>query len=327
MNSKKKTKILFITNMYPYSGYIYYGIHVKEQIDFLNKNNNILSSIYFINAHKNGKIEYIKSIFKIIHKLKISKVDVVHIHYGLSALFLLFFKPTNVKIFLTFHGGDILKEQGNYIQIFISKLIAKKVNRVFILNNEMEKIMQELEVPYEILPCGVDIDFFKNNNNIIEKEDNSRLIVFPGNPERHIKNFSLFSKVIDILRQNCSYEIKFVCIHNMTRNEVRDLLNNADCLLMTSFSEGSPQIIKEAMACNRPIVSTAVGDVEDLLDNVKNCFALKSFNHNDFISPIQNILQLPKEKRKTNGRSKIINMGMDEESISRKLYDIYENTI
>jgi glycosyltransferase involved in cell wall biosynthesis len=49
-------------------------------------------------------------------------------------------------------------------------------------------------------------------------------------------------------------------------------LNAADCFLCTSQAEGSPTILKEAMACNLPVVSVDVGDVKQRLGGVANCF-------------------------------------------------------
>ena len=106
-------KGLYVTNMYPVNCHKYYGIHVKEQIDSLT--DTISGEVIFINAFENGKIEYLKSIFGIFRKLKSSHYDYIHIHYGISGLFLLLYRP-DIKIFLTLHGGDILPEQKNYIQ-------------------------------------------------------------------------------------------------------------------------------------------------------------------------------------------------------------------
>src|SRR5690606_10994986 len=54
--------------------------------------------------------------------------------------------------------------------------------------------------------------------------------------------------------------------------EVKEIMNSSDCLLMTSITEGSPQVIKESLSCGLPIVSVPVGDVSEMIDNVPNCF-------------------------------------------------------
>jgi glycosyltransferase involved in cell wall biosynthesis len=267
--------------MYPHPNFIYMGMHVKEQIDCLVENYRVIPKLYFINAQENGKLEYLKSIFKIFRILKKDKeIDLIHIHYGLSALFLLFFKPRK-KIFVTFHGADILKTQGHYIQVLLSKFIAKRVDKVFILNEEMENIMKELNVSYEILPCGVDASFFVGDGDNKTKDKNSRLILFSGDPNRTVKNYPLFEKVIEIIKDKSDLNILVSNIHDMTRVQVREILNRADCLLMTSFSEGSPQVIKEALSCNLPVVSVSVGDVANVIENIPACFISSSYDPNE----------------------------------------------
>ncbi|WP_017259467.1 glycosyltransferase [Pedobacter arcticus] len=277
----KKLTVLYITNMFPYPKSINFGIFVKEQIDCLVENFGITAKTYFINAQEEGNLVYLKSIFKVFRILKKDKeIDIIHIHYGLSALFLLFFRPKK-KIFVTFHGSDILKKQGRYIQVIISKYIAKKADKVFILNAEMEEIMKELNVPYEVLPCGVDADFFTVDDTLKEKENSSRLILFTGDPERTVKNYPLFKEVTELVKTKSAFNISLASIHNMTRTQVRDVLNQADCLLMTSISEGSPQVIKEALACNLPIVSVPVGDVDMVIKDIPNCFMSNSYDANE----------------------------------------------
>lgn len=267
-------KVLFVTNMYPVGSHQYYGIHVKEQIEAVVMQAGCNYDIYFINALENGKLAYIKSIKHIINKVKKEHYDIIHIHYGISGLFLLLYRP-KAKIFLTLHGGDILKRQGHKLQVMLTKKVLDKVDRVFILNNEMASVIRKTYC--EILPCGVDIDFFKP---IPKKScvNRTKLILFPGNPQRHVKNFPLFKKVIALLKDRTKHNIEYRYIHNLSRIEVRDLLNTADCLLMTSVSEGSPQIIKEALACGVPVVSVPVGDVRDVVENVPACFVSETYS-------------------------------------------------
>ncbi len=316
-------KVLFITNMYPHPSFTYMGVHVKEQIDCLVKDFGINAEVYFINANEKGKLEYVKSIFKIYNILKKNKdIQTIHIHYGLSALFLAFFRP-KAKIFLTFHGGDILIAQGQYVQVLISKYVAKKVDKIFILNKEMGKIVSKLNIPYEILPCGIDTEFFINKA-IDKKSTQSKTILFPGDASRPVKNYPLFEEVIKILNKTASFKIKTICIHNLTRTEVRDLLNSADCLVMTSLSEGSPQIIKEALSCNLPVISVPVGDVETVIAGIPSCYTSNGFDPVELAELTIKVL----EANEPNIRSEFLKKGIYEnKSICEKLAENYRSEI
>ncbi|RZK77238.1 MAG: glycosyltransferase, partial [Pedobacter sp.] len=244
----------------------------------------------------------------------------IHIHYGLSALFLLFFRPKK-KIFVTFHGADILKEQGHYIQVLISKYIAKKVDKVFILNDEMEVIMKKLKVPYEILPCGVDTDFFKDTV-AQNKPDNSKLLLFSGDPERTVKNYPLFEKIVENIKTKTNTNILVDCVHNKNREQVREILNQADCLVMTSFSEGSPQIVKEALSCNLPVVSVPVGDIPTVINGISSCYAASGHHANE----LADLTLLAIENRSNSVREEFLNKKLYENKyICSKIYQNYIN--
>lgn len=246
-----------------------FGIFVKEQIEETEKHSEVESDLYYINAREKGNLEYLTSLFRIPLKILKGKYDIIHIHYGLSALFLFFYKP-KAKTFLTLHGADILEKQGKKVQVYLTKKIMKRVYKVFILSNEMEEVVRPLKINYEVLPCGVNVDFFKPDK-ITSRDENTKLIVFPGNPLVEVKNYCLFGKVIEYLRQNSPYTIESETVHHLSRVQVKELLNRGDCLLMTSISEGSPQVVKEALACGLPVVSVPVGDVKFMVEQVPYC--------------------------------------------------------
>jgi teichuronic acid biosynthesis glycosyltransferase TuaC len=96
---------------------------------------------------------------------------------------------------------------------------------------------------------------------------------------------------------------------------------------MTSFSEGSPQIIKEALACNVPIVSINVGDIELLLNNVNNCYIINSFDVQLFADKIKYIINIAPNQRTTNGKDMVKQLGFDQDTIISKLDLLYRDIL
>ena len=95
-------KVLYVTNMYPYESYPYYGIHVKEQIDSIKNNDDVTAIMLFINGRA-SRLNYLLSIIKANYLIYKHKVDLIHIHFGLSGFFLLFniqLKKVNSKRYL-----------------------------------------------------------------------------------------------------------------------------------------------------------------------------------------------------------------------------------
>jgi teichuronic acid biosynthesis glycosyltransferase TuaC len=316
-------KVLFVTNMYPVPDYIYFGIHVKEQIEALEKVAPIEKQIYFINGRADKK-NYFKSIKEIKRIIEHDGIDLVHVHYGLSAIFLLFFTP-KVPVVLTLHSGELFRKKGYINFLFqrnISLAAVKKAQKVIVLNDDMIALLKAYENKLLKLPCGTDIDYFKETS--IKKDTSKIIIGFPGNKERKEKNHKLFASIIGLL-QASGKDVEVIEFHNLKRDDVVLNLNKIDLLLMTSLVEGSPQIIKEAMACNKPIVSTAVGDVEYLLNGVKNCFVVNSFEPGDFIKPVEDILNLPETERTSDGRAQLIKKGLDAESVAKSISEVYQS--
>jgi glycosyltransferase involved in cell wall biosynthesis len=171
-----------------------------------------------------------------------------------------------------------------------------------------------------IIPNGVD---FKNYRPIDKKEallklawdSSKRHILFSSNPERREKNYQLAESAIKILN-NKNIELHFLM--NINQNEMPYYYNAADCLLLTSLYEGSPNVIKEAMACNCPIVSTDVGDVRILIEKTKGCY-LTTFDADYLALKINEALKF---NQRTKGHDAIRHL--DSRIIADKLISIYK---
>ncbi|WP_439483344.1 glycosyltransferase family 4 protein [Cyclobacterium plantarum] len=282
-------KILVVTNMYPTPNYPTFGIFIKEQIEDVQKEMDLEADIYLIDGTHRGKLEYLKSIFTIPFKLASKNYEAVHIHYGISGVFLLFFKP-KIKKFMTLHGCDIQSWGSNSWHVWITKKILRKVDLVYVQNQNMKKVVEKFNANVEIVPCGINPSFFAPPLNFSKNRKEEFLILFPGSPGIEVKNFPLFLEVMDSLKKLGVKNIKYQCLEKMSREQVRDTMLNSDCLLMTSISEGSPQVIKEALYCDLPIVSVPVGDVHEMLAGIPNCKVASSHNQEELALLVKSTL-------------------------------------
>lgn len=309
--------------MWPCKERPYMGIFVHEQVNELVSQKSIHSKVIVIKGYL-CSLNYIKSIFSINNHLFQNKYDIIHIHFGLSGLFLLLRFRKNNKVVLTLHGSDINIESSNFLKVFITKLILRFVDKIICVNEKMISKTNQKD-KCVIIPCGVNLNIFYPT----KKDKNREIIqiVFPSSPLRVEKNFPLFESIIERLRDNFPHDIKVVIIDKLTRFEVAEILRNSDLLLLTSISEGSPQIVKEAMACNLPIVSTNVGDVSILLSELPFCEVINSFNADDFINPILNILNRKTELNEHIFLNRLKKLQLDSNSISEKLMKVYDSLL
>ena len=132
----------------------------------------------------------------------------------------------------------------------------------------------------------------------------------------------------DLNRLYDSGRAELVAIYNKTPEEVCTYMNAADCLLLTSWSEGSPNVIKEAMACNCPIVTTNVGDVEERLAGLEGCFIVPERVRelgNERVRDVAQALKTALEfGKRTEGRKRIIADQLEISQIAKRIKDIYE---
>lgn len=319
--------VLFVTNMYPILKHKYYGIHVKEQIEAVTENCQIESDLYFINGFEN-KFNYLKSIFSINNLLKKKQPDIIHVHFGLSGFFLLFFKPRKSKIVLTLHGSDF--NTTDYLKKKIMNKIFQKVDGFIVMNDSMLNRLSETFSRVVKIPCGINMNFFRPDNTEQNDEtSNKYLIGFPGDPNRAEKNYPLFKEVVSVL-ENKGFDVEVCVFNNMRRDEVRDNLNKIDLLLLTSHSEGSPQIIKEALACNTPVVSVPVGDVSQVTRGVKNCIVCDSHSADELAGASVQVLKkltFSTSAESVSGRERISEIRLDNISVSGRIFDFYKSLV
>jgi len=151
---------------------------------------------------------------------------------------------------------------------------------------------------------------------------NDNICLFSSWRLRKDKNFPLAQNAVNIVGKIKLSELG----KGYTREEINLLINSSDFLLLTSFTEGSPQVVKEAMACNRPIVATNVGDIEWLFGNTKGCY-LTSFNLEDVAEKIKLAIEFSKNEDNTKGRERIIELGLDSETIAKRIIEVYKNIL
>lgn len=286
---------------------------IEEQCNSLIKNN---IHIDYLFIKEKGIIGYYRAHKELVQKLKEVKYDLIHAHYGLCGFISVF--QNKVPVITTFHGSDI-----NYKWLRIISLIVLIKSKHCIFVSEKLKVLMPKTKNSSVIPCGVNIDVFKPMDKEYAKAklDNIKLnkfVLFSSSFDNKIKNYKLASQVVSSFQELTLVELK-----NKGREEVNLYLNSCEFLILTSFNEGSPQIIKEAMACNCPIVSVDVGDIKERLYNVNNCY-ITSFNTRELVSNIKILL---KSSSRSNGRSELLKQNLDLNSISLRIIYIYKKCV
>ncbi len=288
---------------------------VFDQVNAISKNYPEVNFDYFF-IQGTGINGYLSNLKRLKRRLKVQKFDIIHAHFALSGL--LANLQRSVPVVCSFHGSDINLLKNRFISIIVA-ILSKKT--IYVSNKLYNKAIFKKDK--NIIPCGVDFGIF----NTIEKKlaqqkmnlnSSKKYILFSSSFTNKIKNYQLLKEALGLLK---SRNIEILELKDYSREEVALLINAADICVMTSLSEGSPQFIKEAMACNCPIVSTEVGDVKDLISGTDGSY-LTSFDPFDVAEKIKMAFAFGK---RTNGRENI--QQLDNNKIAKRIVSIYENIL
>jgi teichuronic acid biosynthesis glycosyltransferase TuaC len=292
------------------------GIIVKNQGDSLCKSGIELS--YYIIDGKSF-VGYFKNIFKLRKILAHKKFDIIHAHYSLSGMVAAMAgsKPLVVSLM----GSDIYL---NRIMLLLAKIFCNYVwDFTIVKTSRMKELMKSSNLI--VIPNGIDLEKFR----IIATETaranigfiaGKKYIIFIADPARPEKNFKLASKAVEMLHDE---SVNLYVVSGVLNQEIPFYLNAADVLILTSFWEGSVNVIKEAMACNLPIVSVDTGDVKDILGNTEGCY-ISSYDPGEFA---ENLKAALKFGHRTNGRQRIFDLRLDSESTVKKLSQVYAKLV
>lgn len=280
-----------------------------------------------------GLFGYLKNILPLRRRIKKGNYDIVHTHYCLSG-WVKILTLTKTKHILSLMGDDAYgtynslgkRTPSSYYLIILTKMIQPFVDYIIAKSKGIEKAVY-LKGRVTIVPNGVDLNRFTPLEKELAREGlgldkNNDIILFLGDRVDSRKNYALARKSCRIIGKNDNLFTPYPVEHG----KVSVYLNATDVLLFTSTAEGSSNLIKEAMACNCPIVSTDVGDVRLVIGDTEGCY-ITSFDPKDVAEKLQLALKFAKEKRRTNGRERIIKLGLDSESVDKRIIDIYKKVL
>lgn len=231
-----------------------------------------------------------------------------------------------VPVLTTFHGSDV----NNKKNLKWSKCAHKLSAASIFVEESMIRKFKKHQKSFTI-PCAVDLEIFFaipkiEAQRILGIQNGSPNILFSSDFENPIKNYHLARKSCDLVEQKTGKKINLIEMKGLTRSLVNLYMNASDCALLFSYSEGSPQFIKEAMACNCPIVATDVGDIKYIFGDTKGCF-ISAPQINVFADKIISALEFSSEFGRTNGRERIEILGLDTQNIAKKILNLYYNCL
>ncbi len=293
------------------------GVVVKSQADSLVQQG-VNINYYLIKGV--GIAGYLKNILPFARYIKRNNFDLIHAHYSLSAIVATFAillskrKPLVVSLM-----GSDAQLKGVY-KVLVNFFYRNLWSKTIVKGEEMRQSLNFLDAV--VIPNGVDLEKIICIGMEFEEslDVNINPVLFAADPSRESKNWQLASAASEIL----GIDIKV--IYNVSHKKIIQEILASQVVLLTSKWEGSPNVVKETMACNKPVVSTDVGNVRWLFGDEPGHY-VTSFDPNDVAEKIKLALQFAKERGRTNGRQRIIDLGLDSETVAKRIIEVYNSVL
>ena len=324
-------KILIVGNNKPGR----FAPFVEEQVRALQQ---LGCEVVFFGVQGKGVLGYLRCLPALMRAIQQHQPNLIHAHYGLSGL--LANLQRRVPVVTTYHGSDINKPNILRFSKIAMRLSAHNIfvsqRNVTLALSPNSLITSRLKKRYTLLPCGVNIPKPWNElqtqrieqltlNQWVQEKLTAGVkhVLFAGAFNNAVKDPELAKAAIHELESK-GVKVELIELKGFNRDQVNALMYNCDALLMTSKTEGSPQVIKEAMACGCPIVSVDVGDVAERVEGVEGCYVVRTRKPKDIAEALQQALAFP---GKTNGCQRIIEMGLSNEQVAERLMAIYNQLV
>ena len=282
-----------------------------------------------------GLLGYMREISGLRKKVREYKPDVVHAHYGLSCL-VANLATRSVPVVSTYHGSDINLQK---VRPFSKMAMRLSVWNIFVSNRNMALAGAVEGKKCSLIPCGINLPmpWSELQNQKVEQltlnqwvetimPKGKKHVLFAGAFDNTVKDPELAMAAVARVKceklRDSSEELELIELKGYNRDQVNALMYNCDAFLMTSKTEGSPQVIKEAMACGCPIVSVDVGDVAERTEGVEGCYIVSSREPKYIADAIVKAIMF---SGKTNGRERIAADGLTNEQVAARIMNIYAN--
>jgi glycosyltransferase involved in cell wall biosynthesis len=317
-----------VTSEWPKPGVNVTSHFIKRQAEFL-KAAGIEVSVFPFKGAKNP-FKYLMNWVLLQIKLRRERYDLVHAQFGQSGLLAL---PKRLPLVVTFRGSDLLgtvsDNSRRHIRVsslhrFLSRLVAAHADAVIVVAEHMKAQLQA-SIEAHVIPSGIDMQLFRQTEKRIALRrlglpHDERLILYVGRPTSARKRGYLAERALEILNQ--SMPAKLVVAWLVPHADIPLYMSACDALVFTSMQEGSPNVVKEALACNLPVVSVRVGDVASRLEGIEGCELCEDDNPETIAAALKRVL---KRGGRIQGREAV--KALDENVTTERVVNIYKSVL
>jgi teichuronic acid biosynthesis glycosyltransferase TuaC len=321
-----RLRVLMITSEWPTPSDPHAVPYIVRQAKFLKRAGVEVEVFPFRGAKK--LTNYLRAWRRLRRAYDLRNFHLVHGQFGQSGLLAL---PKRLPLVVSFRGSDILGILGPAGRITprgrllrgLCRLVALVADAVIIVS-EAQRAHIPSRVEPHLLPSGIDFGLIPE----VEPQEarrhlglslDKRLVLFVG-PLSYGKGYDVARAAIELLQTRMPVEL--VLGWDMSQQEILMHMRACDALLFPSRQEGSPNVVKEALACGLPIVASPVGDIPVRLRGIEGCEILANWETETVCDALERTLN---RGGRVNASEAIGEL--DEEAITKRLIGIYRSVL
>ena len=320
-------RLLMVTSDWPTPGRPRTTYFIKRQAEFLQAAGVQLEVFHF--RGRRNPWNYLSAWWRLQRRLARNNYDLVHAQFGHSGMLA---HPRRLPLVVTFRGSDLLGEVGaggRYTLVgrllqWVSRTVARRADAVIVVSEHMKGELPP-GVAAHVIPSGLDFGLFRP----IPRDEarrhlglplDRRLVLFAGSPDWPRKRYALARQAVDVLARTLPADL--VVAWGVPHDDIPYYMSACDVLAFTSMQEGSPNVVKEALACDLPVVSVAVGDVPDRLRGVANCELCADERPETIAAALERVL-----RRGDRSPGRVAVQELDERLLTQRVIEIYHSVM
>jgi len=272
-------------------------------------------------------LRYLAAWARVRIQMWMRRYDVVHAQFGQSGVLAF---PTHLPLVVTFRGSDVFgiigrdgrpTWAGRLLQ-WLSRCVARRADAAILVSEHLKQYLADADRTH-IVPSGLDLRLFRpipqdEARGFLGWPTGGRRILFVGDPADPRKRYDLAQQAVDLLNRTVAAEL--VLGWRVPHDEMPFYMNACDALIFTSRQEGSPNAVKEALACDLPVVAVPVADVPMRLWGIPGCEVCANEAPETIAAALERTLQRGARLR---GRGREAASQLDERLLTERVIDIY----
>lgn len=318
-------QVLFVTTQWPTPDYPNRAPFVAREVDAL-RDAGIPVEVFVYSGGWNPP-RYLKAVRQIRKMVREGEYSLVHARFGQCGIVAL--SQRKLPVIVMYGGSDVQDppQRVYWKRKFMSGvrwIVSNLADEVIVVSDHLGKLLSRKD--YHVVSSVLDMDLFKPMNNVECREKlglplDKKLALFAAfDVHNERKRYPLAVAAIELVKQD--FDIELVALTGKPAEEVAMYMNACDLLLLTSTNEGSPNVVKEALACNLPVVSTDVGDVRSRIGGIEGCVVCESDTPSAIAEGIKTALR---HEGTIDGRSTVAELS--KEAFVQKVLSVYKKAL